>query len=161
MLKTVNSKEITAAAYYFLRTFMFQKKKMRFSGTQSDKNYRLFQKSKCKFDTSKTVHETLLVDGQSLVLKNKLIHYSYNNYEEFKGKRLKYTSMQAKELLAKNKKPNAFHFIIKPAFRFFKHYVIGLGFLDGKKGLILSYLMALGIHNRYKELQRLRQEKVD
>ncbi len=161
VLKTVNSKESTAAAYYFLRTFMFQKKKMRFSGTQSDKNYRLFQKSKCKFDTSKTVHETLLVDGQSLVLKNKLIHYSYNNYEEFKGKRLKYTSMQAKELLAKNKKPNAFHFIIKPAFRFFKHYVIGLGFLDGKKGLILSYLMALGIHNRYKELQRLRQEKVD
>lgn len=158
MLKTVNSDQKKAAAYYFLRIFMFEKQRMRFTGTQSDKNYRLFQKSKVKFDTTKTVHETLLVDGESKVLKNKLIHYSYNNYEEFKNKRLKYTSMQANELLAKNKKPTAFHFIVKPAFRFFKHYVIGLGFLDGKKGLVLSYLMGLGIYNRYSELKRLRKE---
>lgn len=158
VLKTVNSDQKKAAAYYFLRIFMFEKQRMRFTGTQSDKNYRLFQKSKVKFDLTKTVHETLLVDGESKVLKNKLIHYSYNNYEEFKNKRLKYTSMQAKELLAKNKKPTAFHFIVKPAFRFFKHYVIGLGFLDGKKGIVLSYLMALGIYNRYSELKRLRKE---
>ena len=138
---------------------MFKNEKVRFSGTQSDKNYRLFQKSKVKFDTSKTVHETLLVNGESTVLKHKLIHYSYKNYEDFKKKRLKYTSMQAKELLAKNKKPTIFHFIVKPTFRFVKHYIINLGFLDGKKGIILSYLMALGIYNRYAELKKLRQGK--
>ncbi|MDP5230957.1 MAG: CDP-glycerol glycerophosphotransferase family protein [Cellulophaga sp.] len=159
VLKTVNSDKPKATAYFFRRTFMFKKEKMRFSGTQSDKNYRLFQKSKVHFDTSKTVHETLVVNGDSAVLDHKLIHFSYKNYEDFKSKRLKYTSMQAKELLAKNKKPTVFHFIFKPAFRFIKHYVINLGFLDGKKGLILSYLMALGIYNRYATLKKLREEK--
>ncbi|WP_047415898.1 CDP-glycerol glycerophosphotransferase family protein [Cellulophaga sp. Hel_I_12] len=160
VLKTVHSDQPKAAAYFFKRTFMFKNEKMRFSGTQSDKNYRLFQKSKVHFDTSKTVHETLVVHGDSAVLSHKLIHFSYKNYEDFKAKRLKYTHMQAKELLAKNKKPTLLHFLFKPAFRFIKHYIIQLGFLDGKKGLILSYLMALGIYNRYAVLKRL-QKKTD
>ena len=159
VLQTVNSNLPKAAAYYFKRTFMFKNERMRFSGTQSDKNYRLFQKSNVKFDTTKTVHETLIVAGESAVLKNKLIHYSYKNYEDFKRKRIKYTSMQAKELLAKNKKPTLFHFIAKPSFRFVKHYIIDFGFLDGKKGIVISYLMALGIYNRYSELKKLRREK--
>lgn len=159
VLRTINTESTKAAAYFFRRTFMFKNEKMRFSGTQSDKNYRLFQKSKVHFDTSKTVHETLLVSGTSGVLQHKLIHYSYKNYEDFKAKRLKYTSMQAQELLEKNKKPTLFHFILKPSFRFIKHYMINLGFLDGKKGLVLSYLMALGIYNRYATLKKLRAKK--
>jgi len=159
VLKTVNSELPKAAAYFFRRTFMFKNEKMRFTGTQSDKNYRLFQKSKVHFNTSKTVHETLVVNGNSAVLDHKLIHFSYKNYEDFKTKRLKYTSMQANELLAKNKKPTLLHFIFKPPFRFMKHYFINLGFLDGKKGLILSYLMALGIYNRYAMLKKLRKKK--
>jgi hypothetical protein len=100
-----------------------------------------------------------VVNGNSAVLDHKLIHFSYKNYEDFKTKRLKYTSMQANELLAKNKKPTLLHFIFKPPFRFMKHYFINLGFLDGKKGLILSYLMALGIYNRYAMLKKLRKKK--
>ncbi|MBC8047466.1 MAG: glycosyltransferase family 2 protein, partial [Fimbriimonadaceae bacterium] len=45
-----------------------------------------------------------------------------------------------------------FHFVIKPAFRFFKHYIIDLGFLDGIAGFIICSLAAVGVFMRYAKL---------
>ena len=144
-----------ADAYFFYRIFMFKKQVLRFSGWQSDKNYRLFRKSKVNFAESRIVHETLVVDGTSKVLKNKLIHYSYRDYEDYKGKMLKYGKMKAFEELDKGYTPNFYHFYLRPFYKFFNHYFLRLGFLDGKKGLIICYLNALGVSARYRELARL------
>ena len=46
-------------AYYFYRKFYFAGKPIHFSGTQTDKNFRLFRKSKCRYVADKKVHETL------------------------------------------------------------------------------------------------------
>ncbi|WP_348647868.1 CDP-glycerol glycerophosphotransferase family protein [Arenibacter sp. F20364] len=156
ILKTVNSSKSTADAYYFYRTFMFKNKVLRFSGWQSDKNYRLFKKSKAHFTQERIVHETLVVDGKSDVLKNKLIHYSFKNYEDYKGKMVKYGQMKAVEELKKDYDPNFYHFVFRPFYKFFNHYILRFGILDGKKGVIVCYLNALGVYSRYKELKRLR-----
>ena len=156
ILVTVNS-DNPAAAYFFYRTFMFQKKILRFSGWQSDKNFRLFRKSKVAFAQDRIVHETLIVDGKIDVLKNKLIHFSYKDYKDYKGKMVKYGQMKAQEELNKNYTPNLYHFLFRPFYRFFNHYILRFGFLDGKKGIIISYLNALGVYSRYKELQRLKK----
>jgi len=155
ILQKVNS-ESAADAYFFYRTFMFKNKILRFSGWQSDKNFRLFRKSKVAFTTDRIVHETLIVDGKVDTLKNKLIHYSYYDYDEYKGKMIKYGKMKALEELEKDYSPNLYHFAFRPFYKFFNHYILRLGFLDGKKGYIISYLNALGVHARYKELKRLR-----
>lgn len=159
ILHTVNAKEPTANAYYFYRTFMFKKEVLRFSGWQSDKNYRLFRKSKVHFTQDRIVHETLVVEGKSDVLKNKMIHYSYKNYEDYKSKMIKYGQMKAVEELKKDYSPNMYHFLFRPFYKFFNHYFLRLGFLDGKKGIIICYLNALGVYSRYKELKRLRSLK--
>lgn len=156
ILITVNSDSKEPVAYMFLRTFMFKDKVLRFSGWQSDKNYRLFRKSKVKFDIERIVHETLLIDGKSSVLKNRLIHYSYSSYEDYKGKMVKYGQMKAIEEYKKNKKPYFYHFVFRPLYKFLNHYVLRLGFLDGRKGITICYLNALGVYSRYKELKRLR-----
>lgn len=156
ILATVNSSEPTADAYYFYRTFMFKNKVLHFSGWQSDKNYRLFKKSKVHFTEERIVHETLVVDGESDVLKNKLVHYSYKNYEDYKGKMIKYGQMKAVEELKKDYDPNFYHFVFRPFYKFFNHYILRFGILDGKKGVIICYLNALGVYSRYKELKRLR-----
>ncbi len=144
------------SAYYFYRAFMFQQSVLRFSGWQSDKNFRLFRKSKVRFTPKRIVHETLLVDGSTDILKNKLIHYSYKDYHDYKGKMIKYGKMKAHEELPKNYHPNLFHFAFKPFYKFLNHYVFRLGFLDGKKGIIICYLNALSVYARYQELRRLR-----
>jgi CDP-glycerol glycerophosphotransferase (TagB/SpsB family)/glycosyltransferase involved in cell wall biosynthesis len=154
---SVINEEKQPVAYYFYRIFMFQQKVLKFSGWQRDKNFRLFRKSKVAFTQDRIVHETLIVDGKIGVLKNNLIHYSYRDYEDYKGKMIKYGQMKAQEELIKNYKPNLYHFVFRPFYKFFKHYILRFGFLDGKKGIIISYLNALGVYSRYKELSRLRK----
>ena len=156
ILNTVNRPN-NVSAYFFYRIFMFQEKILRYSGWQSDKNFRLFRKSKVAFTQDRIVHETLIVDGKTDVLSNKLIHYSYKNYNDYKGKMIKYGQMKAQEELHKDYDPNLYHFIFRPFYKFFNHYVLRFGFLDGRRGIIISYLNALGVHSRYKELKRLRQ----
>lgn len=155
VITTINS-NTHCAAYYFYRTFMFQKKVLHFSGWQSDKNFRLFRKSKVHFTQERVVHETLVVNGKIGILKNKLIHYSYKDYQDYKGKMIKYGKMKAQEELDKNYTPNLYHFVFRPSYKFFNHYFLRFGFLDGKKGIIISYLNALGVYSRYKELRRLK-----
>lgn len=158
ILQVVNSTEETASAYYFLRTFMFQDKVLRFSGWQTDKNYRLFKKSKVHFANDRIVHETLVVDGESKTLKNRLIHYSYSSYEDYKGKMLKYGRMKALDEFKKGKKGSWFHSVFRPSYKFFNHYILRLGIFDGKKGIIICYLNALGVHAKFQELKRLNQK---
>lgn len=155
LLKTING-DAKAVAYYFHRIFMFRQKVLRFSGWQSDKNFRLFRKSKVAFTKERIVHETLIVDGGVDILKSKLIHYSYKDYQDYKGKMVKYGQMKAQEELAKDYSPNLYHFIFRPGYKFFNHFIMRFGFLDGKRGVIISYLNALGVYSRYKELKRLR-----
>lgn len=156
ILDVVNSQEDTTSAYYFYRIFMFEEEVLNFSGWQTDKNYRLFRKSKVHFAQDRIVHETLVVNGKSDNLKNRLIHYSYKNYDDYKGKMIKYGKMKALEESEKSYMPNAYHFILRPTYKFMHHYIFRLGILDGKKGMIICYLNALGVYSRYKELKRLK-----
>lgn len=146
----------TADAYFFKRKFKFKNKNLNFSGWQTDKNVRLFKKSKAIYTKERLVHEILSVDGQIKTLKNKLIHYSYLDYKSYKAKMISYAHLKAQELHQKGVKPNYFyHFLIKPAYRFLHSYFIRLGILDGKKGIIICYLNALSVYHRYPELKRL------
>ncbi|NND16437.1 MAG: glycosyltransferase [Eudoraea sp.] len=158
ILKCVNAPHQDMVAYFFRRTFMYKNKILRFSGWQSDKNYRLFRKSKVHFRTDRLVHETLTINGPSGILESKLIHYSYRSYEDYKRKMIKYGQMKAREELNKNYSPNLIHFILRPLYKFINHYFLRLGVLDGKKGIIICYLNALGVYARYKELKRLRKQ---
>ncbi len=142
-------------AYYFYRKFMFKGKPLHFSGWQTDKNFRLFKRDKAYYKSERLVHETLNVNGTTGILKNKLIHYSYNDYTYYKNKMISYGKLRAKELFQKNKKPTFFHSYIKPVYKFLFDYFIRLGILDGKKGIIICYLNALSVAVRYSELKKL------
>ncbi|CAM3559335.1 glycosyltransferase family 2 protein [Zobellia roscoffensis] len=155
IIEEIENKTDCAAAYYFLRIFMYQDKVLRFSGWQTDKNYRLFQKDKVQFVSDRIVHETLEVNGNSKTLKNRLIHYSFNNYDEYKSKMVKYGKMKAREAFEAGKTARWYHSVLRPAWKFFNHYILRLGFLDGKKGIVISYLNAVGVYSRFKELKRL------
>lgn len=153
ILKTVenpNAKD----AYYFYRTFFLGRKKINFSGTQNDKNFRLFRKSKAHYSENKKVHETLEVNGTVGVLRHKLLHYSFENYDQFKNKMLSYGRLKGKELQLKGEKYN---FIIqwsKVIFKFFKTYFIKLGILDGINGLKISYLQSVYVYETYRTLKQ-------
>ena len=157
IIATINQKN-TLSAYYIYRDFIFEDKRLHFSGWQTDKIIRLFKKEQASYNIEKIVHEKLVVKGQTGKLKHKLIHYSYANYTEYKQKMIFYGKLKAKEELLRNTNPNAFHYYIRPVYQFSNQYLLRLGFLDGKKGIVICYLNALSVAVRFQELKKLRSE---
>jgi glycosyltransferase involved in cell wall biosynthesis len=158
IIDTVNGPK-KHVAYWFRRRFMFQEKILRFSGWQTDKNYRLFNKRKVKFSEKRIVHETLEVNGTTGVLKEQLIHYCYRDYEDYKRKMLMYGRLKAKEAILKGKGFSPVMLLCKPIFTFLYNYIFRLGVLDGLRGVKVCYLNALGNWERYIELRRLEEEQ--
>jgi glycosyltransferase involved in cell wall biosynthesis len=142
-------------AYYFNRTFMFTNKQLHYSGWQTDKIIRLFRKEKASYSLQKTVHEKLNATGEIGKLKNKLVHYSYTDYFSYKEKMIRYGKLKANEELTKGTKPNFFHFYLRPSYQFINQYVLRLGILDGKKGIVICYLNAFSVYVRFQELKRM------
>ncbi len=141
-------------AYYFYRKFFFAGKPIHFSGTQTDKNFRLFRRSKARYIAEKKVHETLHVNGSIGELKNKLLHFSVTDYETYKKKMIHYGILKGMELALKGKRYSTSTQYAKTAFKFFKAYIMRLGILDGREGFQLSYLQSLSVFETYKSLKK-------
>lgn len=152
-----NPKNIVSFGFY--RQFYFKDELLKYSGFQTDKVFRLFNRNYVEYDEEKLVHETLIINGRTSILKNKLDHFSYKDDITYKDKLVKYARLRARELFQRRLKPNFFHYYIKPSYRFLYHYVIRLGFLDGKKGYKIASLHAFGVRQRYIELRKFYSKK--
>ncbi|AQX09081.1 glycosyltransferase family 2 protein [Elizabethkingia ursingii] len=152
IIETINNKD-SKDAYYIYRIFFVGQKKINFSGTQNDKNFRLFRKSKAFYTETKKVHETLEVQGSTGILKYKLLHYSFEDFESFKKKMMYYGLLKGTELIEKGKKYSVFTRWSKVAFKFIKTYFLKLGILDGIDGLKISYLQSLYVDETYQTLK--------
>jgi len=157
-INTIINQEKSASAYFMHRDFIFKDRKLRFSGWQTDKIIRLFKKENAFYNLNKIIHEKLIVNGDIKTLKNRLTHYSYFNYDAYKQKMIFYGQLKAQEELMKNTNPTFFHFFIRPAYQFLNQYVFRFGFLDGKKGIIICYLNALSVAERFRELKKIKQK---
>ncbi|MCF6212673.1 MAG: glycosyltransferase family 2 protein [Flavobacteriaceae bacterium] len=142
-------------AFNAYRTFYFAGKKLNYSGWQHDKVIRLFRKDKCRYN-GRIVHERIDAQGEVGVFKNKLEHYTYRSFNHFIGKLNRYATLKAQILYKKNKRVTLFHILIKPPFKFFIHYFIRLGILDGFPGFIISVVLAYGVLARYIKLWLLK-----
>lgn len=144
-----------ADAFFVYRRFYFMDKYIKRSGWQNDKAIRLFKKSKNRYGEGRLVHELIDCKGTVRMLDNRLDHYSYSSIEEYDRKLTQYSLLRAKELFARGLKPNAFHFWIKPWYRFVHHYIMRLGILDGGEGYIISKIHAHSVFKRYLFLQKM------
>jgi glycosyltransferase involved in cell wall biosynthesis len=145
-------------AYLFYRKFMFKKAVLRFSGWQTDRIFRLFNKHFAKYTTERLVHEKLDVNGSIGTLKNKLIHFSYSDYIAYKSKMHQYGKLKAIEKFNKKVKPSFLLQVLHPAYNFLYNYLVRLGILDGIKGIIICHLNAYSVYVRYQELRKIWQK---
>jgi glycosyltransferase involved in cell wall biosynthesis len=142
--------------FYVRRTFYFCGRKVNYSGFQRDNVIRLFLKEHCKY--SGLVHEKIISNGKIGFLKNKIDHFSYRNYDHYISKLNHYAAIRAEELHESGKKVNIYHVMVKPGARFFIHYFIRLGFLDGFTGFLVAKTQAYGVLTRYIKLWLLNSE---
>lgn len=159
ILETLERDE-NVSAYLFYRKFYFKNKILRFSGWQTDRIYRLFKKDKCRYTHRRLVHEKLDVDGKIAYFEHRLVHYSYADYDSYKRKMIAYGKLKAREKFQVGFKPTFFHIYGHSIYNFLYQYLIRLGILDGRKGIIICYLNALSVAERYKELKRLKKSLI-
>jgi len=101
-----------------------------------DRQVWLWKKGKAKWIGD--VHEELEINGDVGKLKHAKMHYQYKTITEFLIMMNKYSSLDAK-----NKKFNVLSLLLQPTYNFLVRYVYRLGFLDGWRGFMLSFLMAV------------------
>ena len=135
---------------------LFHGKKIRFSGWQGDSVIRLFKRDECRYQ-NKRVHAEIETAGKIGRLENKLRHNTYANLASYLEKANSYSTRGAYDRVGEVKKVTFYHLLIKPFFRFLKHYVIRLGFLDGREGFIISVLSAQHVFIRSLKLWRIKK----
>ena len=136
--------------FYVRRSFYFVGKNINYGGCQRDKVIRLFLKEECMYRG--IVHEKITTNGKLGFFKHKIEHYSYKNYDHYISKMNHYGALRAKQYFDEGKTVNLYHILIKPPARFFIHYFLRLGFLDGFPGYIFAKTQAYGVYVRYVKL---------
>lgn len=131
----------SAQGYYIKRKSQFLGRWMRFGGWYPDYVLRLARRDRCRFDPA-PVHEKILVTGLTAKLHHHFLHYSYRSIADVLEKQKNYALLGAQRLKAQKytrSQPRAVSLIsaIGHSFwTFFRLYVVQLGALDGRQGLI-------------------------
>ena len=150
IIEAVNSRSNFGAYWIYRRNFLL-KKEIKFSGWQNDKVVRVINRDYCKYN-GKLVHEEIESSKEIGFLKERIIHYTYKNFDSFIAKKNKVAQLQAQELAIKNQKATLPRLLLKPLFRFINHYIFRLGFLDGFQGFFIASFYAYTIFTRYVKL---------
>jgi hypothetical protein len=103
------------------------------------------------------VHEQLVVHGRIAELKNDLLHYTDPTLYHYFHKFNRYTSLAAADLQAAGKTFSVLDILLRPAFLFFKMYVVKRGFLDGIHGFILCVVSSAYVFTKYAKLWELQK----
>jgi len=109
--------------------------------------------------SSDPVHERVLLEGKVERLEGDLDHHSEESLEEYLRKQNNYTTLQAMHLQELGKKANPLKLITSPLIRFFKFYVLRLGFLDGVPGLVHILIGCFNSFSKYAKLREIQSRK--
>ena len=111
-------------------------------GLWPDRHVRLYRRDACAYDLSRPVHEKLLVRGSVAVLESPILHYTWGSLAQCLAKTSRYAERAAQARFAAGERAGAVHIVAKPLWRFFRAYVLRLGFLDGQAGATVAALRA-------------------
>lgn len=127
------------SGFYVPRKNHFLGKWIRHSGWWPDNTLRLFKKESGHLEP-REVHERVTVKGRVGYLRHPLTHYTYWSLTDFIKRMENYSTLAAKEIRDNKGRAGLFSLTAKPVATFLKMYVLRLGILDGKRGLILAIL---------------------
>ncbi len=159
--------EITAAvatanvaAFEIARTSSFCGRFMKHGGWSDDHVLRLFRRGSGRFSNDR-VHERLLVDGAVGRLATPMLHYSVRTLDDALDKVNRYSTEGALMLQKRGARPSIVSALTHGFASFVRTYILRLGFLDGRHGLMLAIANAEGSYYRYVKAMLAPREQRD
>ncbi|HZI64454.1 MAG TPA: glycosyltransferase family 2 protein [Thermoanaerobaculia bacterium] len=137
--------------FYIRRENVFIDKVIRHSGWSTDKVVRLFKRDKGRYP-NRRVHADLEIEGPIPILENPFLHYTFRSFDQYFKKFLNYAEWGAAQAFRDGRRAGLIEIGFRPAWRFFRMYVVQAGFLDGLHGLVLCALQAFGVFLKYARL---------
>lgn len=155
IIHTVASNE--ADACQIPNRMVFYNKILRHSCCSHTK-IRLFKKEGAYFSPD-LVHEKVILPKNSRVkqLQAHMLHYSFRDLTHMIYKMNRYASYTAQMRITEKKGMSLTKSFLKAGWMFFRCYIIQLGFMDGKAGVVLATLNAQG--SLYRGLKQLYPDK--
>lgn len=158
IIEILKNPEPDVVAYWIGRNNHFMGERVHYSGWRNDKVIRLFKRDYCIYE-DKHVHSEIIANGTVSSLHHKLYHNTYTTFDNYIEKINRYANWQAEDYDKKTGKLTAYHFVIKPFYGFFKHYILQSGFRDGVVGLTIGYIQSYTVFMRYVKLWLLRKDR--
>ena len=137
--------------YNFPRLSNYCGQNMLHSGWYPDRVTRLFRYGVARFSDD-LVHEKIITPSAIGQLSNHLLHNSFISLEAVLDKVNRYSTAGAQILFERGKKASLSKAFGHGLWAFFRTYVLRLGFLDGRMGLVLAVSNAEGTYYRYLKL---------
>jgi len=150
----------SAAAYAVARRNRFLGRWLAHGEGYPDWNVRLFDRRRARWSDD-PVHEHVVAAGPVARLAGDLKHASAESLDAYIAKQNRYTSLQAEAMHARGERASAFVVAASPLARFFRFYVIKLGFLDGVAGFAHIAIGAFSSFLKYAKLRALTSRPED
>lgn len=92
-------------------------------------------------------------DKNTKHLKGDILHYSYYSVEDHYKQVEYFTNIASKAFVEAGKKAPLYKLLLNPLAKFIDHYILHLGFLDGKAGYLISKISAYATYLKYKKIR--------
>lgn len=148
----------TCNGYEIPRLSTYCGKPMRHGGWWPDYLLRLFRRD-CGYFIESLVHERVVVDGKIGRLKSPLLHDKFVSLDEVVQKINHYSTLGAQMLYEKGVRSSVSKALFRGFWMFFRTYVIKLGLLDGRHGLMLAISTGEDTYYKYMKLLELQSRK--
>ena len=117
-----------------------------------DLSLRLLHVGRARWGGDQFVHEKVECDGPVATLTGDLHHYSFPTLASHVAKINPFADLFVRQQQAKGGKFSLLAAVFRPFWRFFRAYVLKLGFLDGFPGFYIALATAFGAFVRYSRL---------
>ena len=145
--------------YWTPRKNLFLGRWIKHGGFYPDPKLRLFRRGAAfvaGFDPHDRIDLKSGVDPRTRHFKNALIHYTYPTLTYYIGHMNRYSSLGAENALSKGHRSfSVTNIVLRPLATFFYNYIIRLGFLDGREGLLLHLYHAVYVSWKYAKVWEL------
>lgn len=154
-------KDFKHDGYYMNRLTNYCGHWVKHCGWYPDAKLRLWDSRKGRWTGVNPHDKYELFDGDKNTshLKGDILHYSYYSLEDHYKQVEYFTTIASKAYLEKQKTAPFFKLIVNPIAKFIDHYLLKLGFLDGKSGYRISKISAYATYLKYKKIRKLYAQK--
>jgi glycosyltransferase involved in cell wall biosynthesis len=139
-------------AYTVKRRCFFLGREIRFSGWRRDRVVRLIRRGAARHANAR-VHPRVIVQGEAPTLRSPLLHYMIEDFHDYLKRMVQYGHWGAAQAWRDGKRASSFADVLfRPAWRFFRTYVLQLGFLDGGVGVAFCLCQAFASYAKWSLL---------